>query len=64
MVKVKILKGNAPILERDINDFLEAIGRRPEYKVGLQDIKLIEAGGPDMLTGLIIYTESLRNADK
>lgn len=58
MMRVKIIKNSATNLERDINEALMAIGSEPGFKIKLEDIKLIEAGGPGMLTAMIIYNRT------
>lgn len=58
MMRVKIIKNSAANLERDINEALMAIGSEPGFKIKLEDIKLIEAGGPGVLTAMIIYNRT------
>ncbi len=57
MIQVKIIRQKAALLERDINEFLAGLGRAPNTKTELKDIKLYHISSEDIDTAMIIYNQ-------
>lgn len=60
MMRVKILQNNKlQLLERDINEFLEAVGSNRSTKVSLVDIKLTTCAecNQQVYTAMVVYNE-------
>ena len=57
MIQVKMIRNEAKLIERDINDFLRQIGSMRGTKIELRDIKLYHIAERDIDTALIIYNQ-------
>jgi hypothetical protein len=57
MMQVKIIRNEAKLIERDINEFLQGLGRTPNTKTELKDIKLYHIASNDVDTAMIIYNQ-------
>lgn len=56
-MQVKIIHGKYASMERDINEFLEKIGREPGVKIDIKDIKLNSDSTMDTGIAMIIYNK-------
>lgn len=57
MIQVKLIKQRSPLIEGEINVFLQELGRVPYTKTTLTDIKLNYHEKDDTYTALVIYNQ-------
>lgn len=62
MMKVRIIRCQANLLEERINAFFEGLGRQDGIKIKLIDIKLYHIPSQDMDTAMIIYNATKATA--
>jgi hypothetical protein len=59
MIQVKLIRNEARLIERDINQFLQQLGSVQGVKVALIDIKLYHISEKDVDTALVIYNQTV-----
>jgi len=58
MVQIKILRNEATLIERDVNQWLQSLGIHHDYSFQIVDIKWYHIKEKDVDTVMVIYSQN------